>query len=101
MRLLVLCQTLLLASLGFAQQPRPSTPPYQTPPTFPDGSREPRDQMPPDTKAPPSERDSAAEVEQQIVQHLKSEPTLAKTSVDARVDQDSVMLTGTVDTQTE
>ena len=52
-------------------------------------------------QAPPSERDSAAEVEQQIVQHLKSEPTLAKTNVDAKVEDDSVTLTGTVDTPTE
>ncbi len=101
MRRIVFCLVLLLAGFAFAQQPRPSTPPYQTPPTLPDGSQTPRDQMPPDMQAPPSERDSAAEVEQQIVQHLKSEPTLAKTNVDAKVENDSVTLTGTVDTPTE
>ena len=102
MRHVVFCLVLLLASLGFAQQQRPSAPPpYQTPPTLPQGSQTPGDQMPPDMQAPPTETASAVEVQQQIMQRLSSEPTLAKTSVHAKVNEDSVMLTGTVDTPTE
>jgi osmotically-inducible protein OsmY len=52
-------------------------------------------------QAPMPESASAGQVEQQIMQHLSSEPTLAKTSVNAKVDEDTVLLTGTVDTQTE
>jgi osmotically-inducible protein OsmY len=57
--------------------------------------------MPPDMQAPPAETASAQQVEQQIMEHLNTEPTLAKTSVNAKVNNDSVLLTGTVDTQTE
>ena len=102
MRHVVFCLALLLATWGFAQQQRPSAPPpYQTPPTLPEGSQTPRDQMPPDMQAPASETASAQQVEQQIMEKLGSEPTLAKTSVRAKVDDESVLLTGTVDTQTE
>jgi hypothetical protein len=98
----VFCFVLLLATLGFAQQqPPPTSPPYQTPPTFPEGSQTPREEMPPDMQAPAPETASAGQVEQQIMQHLSSEPTLAHTSVGAKVDERSVLLTGTVDTQTE
>jgi hypothetical protein len=102
MRYVVFCLALVLSTLGLAQQQRPSAPPpYQPPPTLPDGSQAPREQMPPDMQAPPSETASAHQVEQQIMEHLKTEPTLAKTSVHAKVDNESVLLTGTVDTQTE
>jgi nicotinate-nucleotide pyrophosphorylase len=102
MKHVVFCFVLLLAGLGFAQQQLPSTsPPYQTPPTLPEGSQTPREQMPPDMQAPAAETMSAEQVEQQIMQHLTSEPTLAHTSVDANVNEDTVELTGTVDTQTE
>jgi osmotically-inducible protein OsmY len=98
----VFCFLLVLAVLGFAQQqPPPTSPPYQTPPTFPEGSQSPREQMPPDMQAPAPQAASTGQVEQQIMQHLRSEPTLADTSVGVKVDKDSVFLTGTVDTQTE
>jgi osmotically-inducible protein OsmY len=44
---------------------------------------------------------SSERVEQQITQHLSSEPALAKISVDAKVDESSVVLTGSVDTETQ
>jgi FtsZ-interacting cell division protein YlmF len=102
MRHVVFCFVLFLASLGFAQQQPPSTsPPYQTPPTLPGGSLTPREQMPPDMQAPRPKTTSAEQVEQQIMQHLSSEPTLAHTTAAAKVDEDSVVLTGSVDTETE
>jgi hypothetical protein len=101
MKHVVIGFVLLVATLGFAQQQPPSTsPPYQTPPTLPEGSQAPREQMPPDMDAPAHEA-SVAQVEQQIMDHLSAEPTLAHTNVGAKVDEDSVLLTGTVDTQTE
>ena len=102
MRHVAFCFVLSLATLGLAQQqPPPTSPPYQTPPTFPEGSQSPREQMPPDMQAPAPETASAGEAEQQIMQHLSSEPTLTNASVAAKVDEDSVMLTGTVDSQSE
>jgi hypothetical protein len=63
---------LAFAVWAFAQQ-SPTNPPYTTPPTFPQ-DQAPRQQMPPDTKAPPPDELSTAEVEQQIQDKLTSEP---------------------------
>jgi osmotically-inducible protein OsmY len=88
---------LLLSGWGFAQvQGQP--PPSSTPPTFPEQRQSPGQQMPPDTQAPPAETMSTERVEQQISHHLVSEPALANTNVDAKVDDTSVVLTGIVDT---
>ena len=102
MRHVLFCFVLFLATLGFAQQqPPPTSPPYRTPPTLPEGSQTPREQMPPDMEAPVPETAPVGQVQQQITEHLSSELTLAHTDVAAKVDEDSVLLTGTVDTQTE
>jgi BON domain len=102
MRYVIFCLVLLLATIGFAQQPRPSgPPPYQAPPTLPDGSQTPPDQMPPDMEAPAHQHAAAAQIQEQIMDHFGSEPTLSHTSLNASVDEDSVVLTGTVDTERE
>ena len=97
------CAVLFLATIVLAQQQPPPTtnPPYQTQPTFPEGRQMPRQQMPPDTQAPPPQTMSTQQVEQQITQRLSSEPALAKSNVDAKVDENSVVLTGSVDTETQ
>ena len=98
----ILCGlVLLLASLGLAQQqdqPPPASPPSSTPPTFPQGQT-PGQQMPPDQEAPPAERMSSTQVQQQIAQHLNAEPALTSTHVGVKTDDQSVVLTGTVDTR--
>ena len=105
MKPMALSFTVLLAMLGFAQQqgqpPPNASPPYenQTPPTFPDGRATPQQQLPPDTEAPPSESMSASEVERQITGRLNAEPTLSNTNLHAKVDDNSVVLTGTVDSE--
>ena len=93
---------LLLATFGYAQQqgqPLPNSPPYGTPPTFPDERRSPTQPMPPDQPAPPPQLMSATAAEHQIREHLNSEPVLKDTAVEVMVDDNSVMLTGTVDTE--
>jgi hypothetical protein len=102
----VLCSAALcLATLVIAQQPGqppPMTnPPNQTPPTFPEGWQTPREQLPPDTQAPPAQTMSSEKVEGQIIQQLRAEPALSSTNVVARVDDNSVVLTGSVDTMTQ
>jgi osmotically-inducible protein OsmY len=96
---------LCLATLVIAQQPGqppPMTnPPNQTPPTFPEGRQTPREQLPPDTQAPPAQTMSSEKVEGQIIQQLRAEPALSSTNVVARVDDNSVVLTGSVDTMTQ
>ncbi len=105
MKHIVFCFVLLLATIGVAQQqgqPPPATsPPYQTPPTFPEGRQSPRTQMPPDTQAPPPQTMSTEKVEQQITQRLSSEPELFKSNIDTKVDENSVVLTGSVDSETQ
>ena len=93
---------LFLATIVLARQqgqpPPTTTPPYQTPPTFPEGEQNPRGQMPPDTQAPPAETMSSQQVEGQILQQFKAEPTLSDTNIDARVNDSSIVLSGNVDT---
>jgi hypothetical protein len=89
---------LISAVLLFAQQgqtPPATTPPYQTPPTFPEGQT-PRSQVPPDPQAQPSEKMSDQAVEGKILDQLRAEPALSHTSLVARVDRNSVVLSGNV-----
>jgi BON domain len=88
---------LLLATATLAQQQGqrpPTSPPQSTPPTFPE-DRAPRQQIPPDQEAPPQAL-STPEVQQQIQQGLNSEPMLRNSNVGVHVDENSVILTGTV-----
>jgi BON domain-containing protein len=82
-----------VASASAQQSPPTNQPPYTTPPTFP------RQQMPPDTKAPPPQRLSTAQIEQQIQDKLNSEPALANTKVSVRTNDRSVTLLGAVNTE--
>src|SRR5581483_9702197 len=93
----LLCGLLLaVGTLGFAQQPPPSSlPPHATPPTFPQGQA-PRPDMPPDTKAPPPQKAASADIGQQMQDKLDAEPELAKCNVRANVNDTAVVLTGTV-----
>jgi hypothetical protein len=105
MKYVMLCCVALLATILFAQQqgqgPSTSNPPYQTPPTFPEGQAKPGAQIPPDTQAPPPEQLSNRQVEGQIVDGFRAEPELRGTNVDAEVADTSVMLKGSVDTMTQ
>jgi hypothetical protein len=105
MKYVLCCAVLCLATMVIAQQPGqppPTTnPPYQTPPTFPEGRQTPKEQLPPDTKAPPAQTMSSEKVEGQILQQLRAEPALSSTNVDVGVDDNSVVITGIVDTMTQ
>jgi hypothetical protein len=89
---------LVFVTSAFAQQQQqPIGPPYTTPPTFPQ-DKAPRQQMPPDTKAPPpSDSLSTAQVQRQIQEKLIAEPALANTNVEVKTTDKSVTLTGSVD----
>ena len=99
MKPILFASTLLAASMTLAQQwqPPPTRPPQTTPPTFPDEHAPPH-QMPPDQEAP-SQASSTTRVQEQIQQGLNSEPTLRNSSVGVHVDENSVILTGTVSTE--
>jgi osmotically-inducible protein OsmY len=98
MKHMVLGSLLLFIASAMAQtqgNPQPGPPLYSTPSTF---SQAPvsTGQMPPDTKAPPSEQLSAADSQDQIQNKLDSEPALNNNDLKATVDDASVALDGTV-----
>jgi hypothetical protein len=101
MKRIVFGLVLLTATAAFSQQeaPPPTGPPQTTPPTFPE-DRAPRQSMPPDQEAPPRGL-STSEVQQQIQQGLNSEPALRNSNLGAHVDENSVILTGTVDSESQ
>jgi BON domain len=96
MRQMLFGLALLLTTAALAQQPG-QPPPQSTPPTFPQ-DRAPRQPMPPDQGAP-SQRLTTPEVQRQIQQGLNSEPMLRNSNVGVHVDERSVILTGTVDSE--
>jgi BON domain len=96
MKLLSCGALLLFAAMAMGQQQAP--PPYSTPPTFPQ-EQKPTEPMPPDTKAPPPESMPSADVQQQMQKKLATEPLLANADVNATVDDTSVVLTGTVESE--
>ena|SRR5215469_380612 len=98
MKQIVLCFTLLLAAPLLAQQQEQS-PPKTIPPTFSPGQTP--GEMPPDTHAPPAQTMSDQQVEGEILQQFREEPSLADTNVDARANDNSVVLTGSVDTMAQ
>jgi osmotically-inducible protein OsmY len=65
------------------------------------GDQAPRQEMPPDTKAPPPQGLSTAQIEQHIQDMLNSEPALADTNLAVKADDQSVTLTGIVGTETQ
>ena len=101
MKYILFVFVLLMATAVFAQQPGqlpPTSPSESTPPTFPE-ERAPRQQMPPDQEAPPQGLSTPEEVQQLIQQGLNSEPMLHNSNVGVHVDENSVILTGTVSSE--
>jgi hypothetical protein len=107
----IMCGTLLLfASLAWAQQQQTpqQRPPYTTPPTFPE-SRDPGQQMPPDTPAPQEQGEAnpdqpaaaSAQVAEQIQHALDTEPLLKDSTLKVEVDDTKVTISGTVNNQKE
>jgi BON domain-containing protein len=92
-----LCLLVLLCALTAIGQQQSQPPPESTPPTFP-REQDPREQMPPDQQAPARPL-STPEVQQQIQQSLDSEPMLRGSDVAVHVDENSVILSGTVETE--
>ncbi len=100
MKLLTCGALVLFAATAIAQQQAPPSnpPPYSTPPTFPQEQR-PTEPMPPDMKAPSPDMIPNSEVEEQIQKKLATEPLLANADVTTRVNDQSVVLTGTVENE--
>jgi hypothetical protein len=87
------CALLVLATPLLQGQQRPQNPPYGSPPTFPDNR--PERQQPP---ALPEQQKtlSSADIETQLQQSIAEDPALNDAKVQAKVDEDTITLTGTV-----
>lgn len=98
----LLCALLLTATFAFAQQQpqgQGQNPPNATPPA-PDNR--PQSQQPPAT-APQQQQSPMAntDVQSQIQNVLGNDPSLSGVQVQASVDDQSITLTGTVDSQAQ
>jgi osmotically-inducible protein OsmY len=91
-RLVLLLVTLMVAQV---QGQSPSQP------VLPRLSQEqvPKEQMPPDQEAPPARLSTPEKVQQQIEQRLNAEPALQNSKVSVHVDEDLVILNGTVSSE--
>lgn len=93
-----LCALVLLATPLISAQQMPKNPPYTTPPTFPDNRPEHR--QPPVLPEQQSQM-SNADVQQQIQQSIAKDPALMDANVHAKVDDNSIVLTGTVEDEAQ
>jgi BON domain len=89
---ILLCILLLSAVLGFSQQPQHQDPPRNAPSTSPDNS-------PPTQNATQeqSKSDANQRIQSSIQDLLSSDPILSGVDVEASVNDQSIILTGTVE----
>jgi hypothetical protein len=97
------CALLLLATPGILgqQQPSQNPPPYTTPPTFPDSH--PQSQQPPVLPEQQGQAGaiSSSDIQQQLQQSISEDPTLSDAKVETKVDEQSIILTGMVQDETQ
>jgi BON domain-containing protein len=94
---ILLCLLLLSALSGFAQQPQAQNPPANPPANPPSSSA---DNNPPPTQDPSQNQEKASanqRIQSSINDLLSSDPVLNGVDVEASVNDESIILTGTVD----
>ena len=99
---IIVCALLLLATPAIVAQQQPqSPPPYTTPPTFPDNN--PQTQKPPVLPEQQSQAGemSSSDIQQQLQQSIAEDPTLSDAKVETKVDDQSIILTGMVQNETQ
>ncbi len=99
MRRIFLCALVLLATPAIsAQQQQANPPPPYTQPTFPDNH--PQAQHPPVLPEQQSQMTSS-DIQQQIQLTIAEDPTLKDATIRAKVDDQSITLTGTAQSETQ
>lgn len=93
-----LCALVLLATPLVSAQQQPNPPPPYTQPTFPD--YHPQAQQPPVLPEQQSQMTSS-DIQQQIQLTLAEDPTLNDATIRAKVDDQSITLTGTAQSETQ
>jgi hypothetical protein len=95
---ILLCALVLLATPLVSAQQQPTSPPPYTQPTFPD--HHPQAQQPPVLPEQKSEMTSG-DIQQQIQETISEDPTLNDATIHAKVDDQSITLTGTAQSETQ
>ncbi|PYP82649.1 MAG: hypothetical protein DMG65_25760 [Candidatus Angelobacter sp. Gp1-AA117] len=95
---------LLVATIVFAQQQTPGTPPFNpnsqpNPNSAPPNQQSPAEQMPPDTRAPAHNQTASPDIEKELQAAFDHEPVLKGTDLKATADDDSVVVSGTVENE--
>ena len=103
MRNLLATLLLFITAMALAQQ-SPGTPPFNpnsqpNPNSAPPNEQSPAEQMPPDTKAPAHTQTASADIEKQLQSAFNQEPVLKGTDLKATADDDSVVVSGTVENE--
>jgi BON domain len=93
-----LCALVLLATPLLPAQQQPGTPPPYTQPTFPDNH--PQSHQPPVLPEQQSQMTSS-DIQQQIQETISEDPTLSDAMIHAKVDEQSITLTGTAQSETQ
>jgi len=88
----------LLATPLVSAQQQPANPPPYTQPTFPD--HHPQAQQPPVLPEQQSQMTSS-DIQQQIQETISEDPTLNDAMIHAKVDDQSITLTGTAQSETQ
>ena len=90
---ILLCILLLSAAFGFSQQPQNQDPPRTPPPNSPDNSPPP----PQSATQDQSKAGANTRIQNSIQDLLSSDPILSDVDVEANVNDESIVLTGTVE----
>src|SRR5689334_14217125 len=88
---ILLCALVLLATPVISAQQQPGTPPPYTQPTFPENH--PQAQQPPVLPEQQGQMTSS-DIQQQIQETISEDPTLNDAMIHAKVDDESITLTG-------
>jgi hypothetical protein len=95
---ILLCALVLLATPVISAQQQPGTPPPYTQPTFPESH--PQTQQPPVLPEQKGQMTSS-DIQQQIQETISEDPTLKDATIHAKVDEQSITLTGTAQSETQ
>ena len=95
---------LFFAAIAFGQQQTPGTPPFNpnsqpNPNNAPPNEQSPAEKMPPDTKAPAHAQAASSDIEKELQSAFDQEPVLKGTNLKATADDDSIMVSGTVESE--
>ena len=93
-----LCALVLLATPLLSAQQQPVNPPPYTQPMFPDNH--PQSHQPPVLPEQQSQMTSS-DIQQQIQETISEDPTLSDAMIHAKVDEQSITLTGTAQSETQ